>query len=70
MVVGVAVLGLAALSFVLGINLLPARDVAQARGTLGPWVLTWGLIWMTALAAVTLAVFLIATSLGKAGRSD
>ena len=66
----VAVLGLAAFSIALGTNLLPPRAVAEAKGTLGPWILTWGMVWITVLASVILAGFLVATSLGKEGRSD
>lgn len=69
-VVAVAVLGLAAFSVALGTNLLPPRAVAEAKGTLGPWILTWGMVWMAVLASVILAGFLVATSLGKAGGSD
>jgi hypothetical protein len=68
--IAVAVLGLAAFSVALGTNLLPPRAVAEAKGTLGPWVLTWGMVWLSVLSAVTLAGFLIATSLGRAGHSD
>ena len=70
MVVAAAVLGLAAFSVTLGLNLLPPRTVAEAKGTLGPWVLTWGMVWLSVLSAVTLAGFLIATGLGKVGRPD
>jgi hypothetical protein len=66
----VAVLGLAAFSVTLGANLLPPRAVAEAKGTLGPWILTWGMVWMAVLASVILAGFLVATSLGKTEPSD
>jgi len=69
-VVAVAVLGLAAFSVALGTNLLPPRAVAEAKGTLGPWILTWGMVWMAVLASVILAGFLVATGLGEARRSD
>ena len=64
--VAVAVLGLAVFSVALGTNLLPPRAVAEAKGTLGPWIITWGMVWMTVLASVVLAGFLVATSRGKA----
>lgn len=70
MVAAVAVLGLAGFSVALGMNLLPPRTVAEAKGTLGPWVLTWGMVWLSVLSAVTLAGFLIATGLGKVERPD
>jgi len=55
----VAVLGLAPASLLFGMTLMPSRLAAVERGTQVPWFLTWGLIWMTALIAVTLGVFLI-----------
>jgi len=61
----IAVLGLAPVSVLFGMTLLPARSVAQEAGTLVPWVLTWAVIWMTALIAVVLAGFLIATGMRK-----
>lgn len=69
-VAAVAVLGLAAFSVTLGANLLPSRAAAEAKGTLGPWILTWGMVWMAVLASVILAGFLVATSLGKTESSD
>jgi hypothetical protein len=54
----ILVLGLAPVTVMFGTTLLPSRVAAQEGGTLIPWSLTWGLIWMTALIAVTLAGFL------------
>jgi len=68
--VAVAVLGLAAFSVVLGTNLLPPRAVAETKGTLGPLILTWGMIWLAVLASVILAGFLVAISLGKVRHPD
>lgn len=69
-VAAVAVLGLAAFSVTLGTNLLPPRAVAEAKGTLGPWILTWGMVWIAVLASVILAGFLVSTGLSEARRSD
>ena len=69
-VVAIAVLGLAALCVILGVNLLPSRMAAQEKGTLAPWLLTWGMIWLTALTAVTLAGFLFVTGVSKVHRSQ
>ena len=55
----VAVLGLAPVSVMFGLTLLPSRAAVQGGGTLIPWLFTWGLIWMTVLIAVTLAGLLV-----------
>ena len=62
----VVVLGLAALSLVLGTGLLPPRATAQEAGTIVPWFFTWGLITSTALIGVILAGFLIKVAIGPA----
>jgi hypothetical protein len=55
----IGVVGLAPVSFLFGMTLLPSRLAAAERGTLIPWFLTWGFIWMIAVIAVSLAVFLL-----------
>jgi len=64
-VAAVAVFGLAAVSLMLGRTLLPARLTAQAKGSLIPWVITWGMIWGTALIGVTVAGFLFVVGVSK-----
>jgi hypothetical protein len=66
----VAVLGVAVVSVLLGLNLMPSRIVAQAKGTIVPWALTWGMLWMAALIAVALAASLFATGLNTRRRSS
>jgi hypothetical protein len=51
----VAMLGVAALTYWFGYVLLPPRATAQTVGTLVPWYLTWGLIWMTVVISIILA---------------
>jgi hypothetical protein len=63
----VAVLGLAALTFWLGQTLLPPRADSQAAGTLVPWCVTWGLVWLTVLSAVVIAGNLAAVGLNSGG---
>jgi hypothetical protein len=66
----VVVLGLAALTLILGANLLPPFEVMQAKlNSVAPLIITWGMIWLTVLMAVALAGFLIATGLNKARHS-
>lgn len=52
------VLSLAALAVMLGMDLMPARVVAQGKGTLIPWLFTWGLIWVSALCGVVVAIYM------------
>ena len=66
----IAVLGLAAVTLILGKALLPTRLVAQGVGTLVPWFLTWCLIWTTALIAVVIAGQLIMIGVSKIRRSQ
>ena len=61
----IATLGLAPVSVLFGMTLLPARSVADEAGTLVPWLLTWAVIWMTVLIAVVLAGFLTVTGMRK-----
>jgi hypothetical protein len=51
----IAMLGVAALTYWFGYVLLPPRATAQTIGTLVPWYLTWGLIWMTIVISVIIA---------------
>lgn len=66
----VAVLALAPISVMFGLTLLPSRMGAQQRGTLVPWLLTWGLISVTVLIAVALAGFLAVVGLSDGRRSQ
>ena len=52
---------------VLGRGLLPDREVAEQRDIVAQWLFTWGLIWLTALAAAALSAFLLLA--GRAGAS-
>ena len=62
---GVVVLVLAAVSVMLGMGLVPTREIAQERGTVAGWWLVWIVIWITVLTAVSLGVFLFAAGAGK-----
>lgn len=66
----IAVLGLAAGAVILGVNLMPSRIVAQAKGTTVPWALTWGMLWMASLIAVALSAFLFVTGMNMGRRSQ
>jgi hypothetical protein len=62
-VAGIGVFGVAILALVFGANLVPARAVAQAKGTIAPWYLVWGMTLLTAAMGVFLAGFLVKTGL-------
>jgi hypothetical protein len=62
-VAGIAVFGVAILALVFGANLVPARSVAQTKGTIAPWYLVWGMTLLTAGMGVFLAGFLVKTGL-------
>jgi hypothetical protein len=63
--VAVLVLVLGAIAVIFGWNLLPAREVADAKGTYAPWLGTWILIWIVVAMTVTLAWYLFAVGTGK-----
>lgn len=56
--VAIVVLGLGALLVVFGMNLMPTQATAIAKGSIAPWRLTWGMIWITVLMTVVLAGYL------------
>ncbi len=62
---GIVVLGVAALTFWLGLTLLPARTASQEAGTIVPWCITWGLVWMTVLISLIIAGNLFVVGLGR-----
>jgi hypothetical protein len=63
--VAILVLALGVSGVLFGWNLLPAREAAEAKGTYGPWLGTWILIWLVLAMTVTLAAFLFAVGTGK-----
>ena len=62
---GIAVLGIGAVTVMLGRMLMPPRTTAETVGTIVPWVITWGMIWMTTLIAVIIAVNLFMIGLNS-----
>lgn len=62
---GIAVLVVGAITVWLGAALMPTRTTAETVGTIVPWFITWGMIWMTALIAVIMAVNLFAIGLSS-----
>jgi hypothetical protein len=41
-----------------GLNLMPPQEVAMERGSIAPWRMTWGMIWITVAMTIVLAWFL------------
>lgn len=60
-----AVLALMGLCVTFGISLLPPAAEAQTKGTLIPWIVTWGMIWATTAMGVAVAAYMVGIGLGK-----
>lgn len=66
---GIATLGLSALTLIFGSNMLPASESMQGKlGTIAPLIITWGMIWITVVMSVVLAIYVFAYGLGKVNR--
>ena len=57
--------GIAIATAILGWNLILTLPTMQQRGGGGPWYVTWAMVWVTALCAVALGGFLIASTARK-----
>ena len=64
-VAGIVVLALGVLNIVLGMSLVPTKEIADQRGTGPGWWLIWTVIMLTVVSAVALGGFLLAAGLGK-----
>ena len=53
---------IAAATLMLGWNLILPLPTMQQRGGGGPWYVTWAMVWITALCAIWLGGFLIAST--------
>jgi hypothetical protein len=58
-------LALMGICIAVGTTLMPPMDVAQTKGTLIPWLFTWGIILATTLMGVVIAVYMVGIGLGK-----
>ena len=66
---GLATLGLSALTLVFGVNMLPASESMRGKlGTIAPLIITWGMIWISVAMGVVLAIYVFAYGLGKVRR--
>ena len=50
-----AVVGLAAFTFWMGVVIMPPMARAKEFGTVVPWFITWGLLWLTIAIALAIA---------------
>jgi hypothetical protein len=66
----IVVFGLAVLTVVFGLHLVPARETASAKGTIVPWYLVWGMIWATTALSVFLAGFLASMAVNAGKRPE
>jgi hypothetical protein len=64
-VAGIVVIGIGILNVILGMNLVPAKAIAEERGTGPGWWLIWSVITLTVISAVSLGGYLLAAGLGK-----
>jgi len=60
----VVVLALGVGGVLFGYNLLPEMSVAEERGVVIPWMLTWAMVWMTLVTAIVIAWYVIRTGGG------
>ena len=61
----ITMLALAVLGLILGVALMPKGTIAIRDGKMVPWLLTWGMIWVTTVAAIVIAAFLAMVGAGK-----
>ena len=61
----VAVLALMGICIMVGTTLMPPMGVAQTKGTLVPWLITWFIILATTAMGVVVAVYMAGIGLGK-----
>jgi hypothetical protein len=65
-VLGVATLVLSAGALLFGVSLLPPAATMQGKlGTIAPLIITWGMIWLTVVSGVGLAIYVFAYGAGK-----
>ena len=50
-----AVVGLAAFTFWMGVVIMPPMARAKEFSTVVPWFITWGLLWLTIAIALAIA---------------
>ncbi len=61
----VVVAALGVVGILLGVNLVPSREVATERGTVAGWWIIWSVIGLSTLMALSVSGFLLAAGLGK-----
>jgi hypothetical protein len=64
-VAAVLVVGIVALNFVLGLNLLPSTTEAGEKGTFAPLMITWTMVLVCVGSGLALAAFLLTAKKGR-----
>lgn len=62
-----AVIALMGVCIMVGMTLLPPMAEAAKKGTLVPWIVTWGMIWVTTAMGVVIAGYMVGIGLDKVG---
>ena len=66
---GLVTLVLSAGALLFGVSLLPPAATMQGKlGTIAPLIITWGMIWLTVVSGVGLAIYVLAYGTGKVTR--
>jgi hypothetical protein len=63
----VGVVALIGVCLIVSMTLMPPEAEAQTKGTFVPWLITWGMIWLTAAMGLIIAGYMVAVGLGKLG---
>ena len=58
-VVSIVVFALAVATYLLGVGFLPTFPEAVEKGTVAPYRIVWGMIWLVVACTVTLGVTLL-----------
>lgn len=64
LLMAVVVIGLAVVTYMLGVGLMPSQGEAIEKGTLAPWYIVWLMIGIMELCCVALAIFLVRVGFG------
>jgi hypothetical protein len=58
-------------AFLMGVGLVPSKADAITKGTYAPWLIVWGMVFITILCAGVVAAFLVSWAMkgGNRGRA-
>jgi hypothetical protein len=58
-IVSIVVFGLAVVGYLLGVGFLPTLPEAVEKGTVAPYRIVWGMIWLVEACTIALGVTLL-----------